>query len=79
MKEDIYARITPEVLAAADFRRSPDSDDSGSCIEVAVNLLDEHGFVLMRDSKSPDGPFLAYTRAEWEAFVGGVMDGEFDL
>lgn len=34
---------------------------------------------LMRDSSKPDGPVLAFTPEEWEAFVLGVKDGEFDL
>ncbi|WP_340137767.1 DUF397 domain-containing protein [Bailinhaonella thermotolerans] len=33
---------------------------------------------LMRDSKNPDGPVLAFTPSEWEAFTLGVKDGEFD-
>lgn len=34
--------------------------------------------VVMRDSNRPDGPVLYFTEAEWEAFVEGVKDGEFD-
>ena len=32
----------------------------------------------MRDSKDPDGPILVYTPAEFEAFLGGARNGEFD-
>jgi hypothetical protein len=35
--------------------------------------------VQVRDSKDPDGPVLAFTRREWEAFLAGCKDGEFDL
>ncbi|HEY1916618.1 MAG TPA: DUF397 domain-containing protein [Streptosporangiaceae bacterium] len=35
--------------------------------------------VTMRDASNPDGPTLVFTPAEWEAFVAGVRDGEFDL
>ena len=35
--------------------------------------------VAVRDSKAPDGPALIFTPAEWDAFVGGAQDGEFDL
>ncbi|NUT37165.1 MAG: DUF397 domain-containing protein [Hamadaea sp.] len=49
--------------------------DSNACVEVAA--LDEH--VLIRDSKDPDGPVLRFTRAEWEAFAGGLVDGDFVL
>jgi hypothetical protein len=34
--------------------------------------------VVMRDSKNPAGPILYFTEAEWDAFVAGVKDGEFD-
>jgi hypothetical protein len=34
--------------------------------------------VVMRDAKNPDGPTLYFTEAEWDAFVLGVKDGEFD-
>jgi hypothetical protein len=26
-----------------------------------------------------DGGTLIFTRAEWDAFIGGAKDGEFDL
>lgn len=47
----------------------------GACVEVAAG---PDGQVLMRDSKDPDGPTLAFTTAEWEAFVAGIRAGEFD-
>ncbi|MCP2261013.1 protein of unknown function (DUF397) [Streptoalloteichus tenebrarius] len=34
--------------------------------------------VVMRDGKDPDGPVLVFTHAEWDAFVEGAKDGEFD-
>ncbi|MGH3871078.1 MAG: DUF397 domain-containing protein [Pseudonocardiaceae bacterium] len=45
----------------------------GACVEVA----ELPGRVAMRDSKDPAGPVLAFTGAEWRAFVGGVRTGEF--
>lgn len=35
--------------------------------------------VLVRDTKVQDGPILEFTHEEWEAFIGGVRLGEFDL
>jgi hypothetical protein len=35
--------------------------------------------IAVRDSANPDGPALIFTPAEWDAFVGGAKDGEFDL
>jgi len=45
-------------------------------VEVAANLP---GVVSVRDSKDPDGPKLAFAAAEWDAFIAGVRDGQFDL
>ncbi|MBM2623665.1 DUF397 domain-containing protein [Actinoplanes sp. LDG1-06] len=50
--------------------------NGGDCVEVAVNLP---GIVAVRDSKHRDGAALVFTHAEWDAFLGGVRDGEFDL
>jgi hypothetical protein len=35
--------------------------------------------IAVRDAQNPDGPALIFTPAEWDAFVGGAKDGEFDL
>lgn len=56
------------------WRKSSYSHDNG-CVTVA-DLPD--GGRLVRDSKDPDGPVLAFTPAEWTAFVSGVKAGEFD-
>jgi hypothetical protein len=45
-------------------------------VEVASNLP---GIIAVRDSKVKGGPTLVYTPKEWEAFIAGVKDGEFDL
>lgn len=47
--------------------------DTNTCVEVALH----EGEVMVRDSKNPEGPFLRFSRREWEAFVGGVGDGDF--
>ncbi|WP_218025244.1 DUF397 domain-containing protein [Nocardia jejuensis] len=44
------------------------------CVEVAF-LVD--GTVAVRHSKVPDGHVLVFTPGEWDAFAGGVADGEF--
>ncbi|HLI39744.1 MAG TPA: DUF397 domain-containing protein [Streptosporangiaceae bacterium] len=64
----------------------PGDDDLGS-VEVTVTTdtsmaphkAGEAKLYVMRNSKDPDGPALYFTEAEWEAFVLGVKDGEFDL
>ena len=35
--------------------------------------------VAVRNSRMQDGPHLTFTSAEWEAFLLGVKDGEFDI
>ena len=57
------------------WRKSTYSSD-GACVEVAALGPDQVG---VRDSKDPHGPTLWFTPAEWQAFLAGVRDGEFDL
>jgi hypothetical protein len=52
-------------------RSGPHCDN---CVEVA--FVDPA--ILVRDSKDPNGPVLVFTGAEWDAFLGGAQDGEFD-
>ena len=51
------------------------SAEGDNCVEVA--FVDEA--IVVRDSKNQDGPVLIFTADEWDAFVGGAKDGEFDL
>jgi len=48
---------------------------NGNCVEVAEL---PGGSVGVRDSRDPGGPVLRFTRAERDAFLGGVRNGEFD-
>ncbi|WP_422773840.1 DUF397 domain-containing protein [Plantactinospora sp. WMMC1484] len=57
---------------------SRSSDGGGSCVEAGP-LLDGSERVALRHSKAPDAATIVYTRAEWDAFVAGVKDGEFDF
>ena len=47
---------------------------TGNCAEVAF----DGDVVLMRQSQNPSGPVLTFSRAEWTAFLTGVLRGEFD-
>ena len=58
------------------WQKSRRSNPSGNCVEVA-ELADGTG-VAVRNSRDPEGPVLVYTRAEIEAFILGVRDGDFD-
>ena len=46
-----------------------------NCVEVAF----WNGWVLMRDSKNPEGRVLMFTSAEWNAFLEGIHKGQFAL
>jgi hypothetical protein len=46
----------------------------GSCVEVAA-LAD--GQIALRDGKYPDLSPHIFTADEWDAFVAGVVAGEF--
>jgi hypothetical protein len=57
-----------------------DLSDSRVEVEIREGSKEGSGYVItMRDGSNPDGPVLVFTPAEWEAFVAGVRDGEFDL
>ena len=46
---------------------------------AAPHKADEPRLYVMYDAADPGGDKLYFTEAEWEAFVLGVKDGEFDL
>lgn len=47
---------------------------SGECVEVAQ----QNGMIVLRDSKRPGRRPQRYTTEEWDSFVRGVKAGEFD-
>ncbi|MBE3206657.1 DUF397 domain-containing protein [Frankia sp. CH37] len=62
-------------VSLAAWRKSSHSGGNGQCVEVA--FLDA-GNVAVRDSKNQNGPVLIFTPSEWDAFIGGAKDGEFE-
>ncbi len=57
------------------WRKSPVSNPSGDCVELAGLANDR---VAMRNSREPGGSVLVFARAEVRALVEGIKDGEFD-
>ena len=63
-------------LATAKGFKSSRSNAENNCVEVA--FLGTDG-VAVRDSKdNGHGPIMVFTPAEWDAFIGGAADGEFN-
>ena len=59
--------------------KSSYSANIGQCVETRFNPeWAIENTVLVRNSKSPEGSFVMFTKEEWEAFIVGVKDGEFD-
>ncbi|WP_326646852.1 DUF397 domain-containing protein [Streptosporangium sp. NBC_01755] len=74
-----HSKPSSAELAGVAWHISTKSENGGgSCVEAGP-LADGSGRVAVRHSHRPDGEVIVYTRAEWEAFVGGVKDGEFDF
>ncbi|WP_432092520.1 DUF397 domain-containing protein [Streptomyces sp. bgisy100] len=54
--------------------KSSYSNQNANCVEVLI----EAEAVRTRDTKDRSGPALTFSTGEWQAFVAGVADGEFD-
>ena len=57
-----------------EWRKSSFSNGGDNCVEVAFA---RDGRVGVRDSKDRGLPPHVLTRAEWDAFLSGVTNGEF--
>ncbi len=68
--------ISAREITAPWIKSSYSGPTGGNCVEVAFLA---GGDVAMRNSRHPDGPALIFSRAEWDAFLGGARDGEFSL
>jgi hypothetical protein len=67
--------VSATALDGVTWQKSRRSNSQGNCVEMAA-LPD--GDVAVRNSRHPEGPALIYTRAEIEALILGVKDGDFD-
>lgn len=55
--------------------KSSFSLNGGQCVEVRFTAAG----VQLRDDKIAESPVLTFSRAEWEAFLLGAWNGEFDI
>lgn len=56
------------------WRKSSFSGYNTNCVEIGLS----GGAVGVRDTNNRQGGILNFTTAEWDAFIGGVRNGEFD-
>jgi len=59
-----------------DFRKSSLCPHNAHCC-VAVAYKNE--MIALRDTKNPKQAPLYFTKDEWESFIGGVKNNEFDF
>lgn len=68
--------VSSAEIATASWYKSSASSYNGNCVEVS-HLRD--GRMAVRDTKDrASGPVLVFTRPEWDAFLTGAKNGEFD-
>jgi hypothetical protein len=67
---------TEETSAGSPWIKSSLSHANGNCVEI-TNL--PNGQVGMRHSKDVAGPVLSILSSEWKAFLGGILNGEFNF
>ena len=63
--------------SCVEWRKSSHSAGNGACVQWrksshsgGTECVEVADGVQVRDSKDPDGPVLAFTPAEWRAFIG---------
>ena len=67
-------RVTPPGTGVGLWRKATYSgSNGGGCVEVTGT---PDAAIAISDSKDPDGPRLAFTAADWRAFLCQVKDGQ---
>lgn len=65
-------------VAAAHWRRSAGGPGGLEVAFVAEPTGNRGEWVLLRVAGDPSGRILVYDRNEWECFLDGIRNGEFD-
>ncbi len=67
--------LTASPMTGTIWVKSSLSFANGNCVEVSDQ---PEGTIGVRNSRDREGPVLRFTTDEWQAFIGGVRNGEFD-
>lgn len=68
--------VSSAEISKASWYKSSASSYNGNCVEISHLQGDR---VAVRDTKDrTSGPALIFTRPEWDAFLAGAKNGEFD-
>jgi hypothetical protein len=73
--ENVASKYSDEKITGNLPWRKSSYSSSGGCVEAAA-AADQ---ILIRDSKNRNGSILRFDLFEWESFLAGVRDGEFDV
>lgn len=58
------------------WRLSTRSGNNGSCVAVAFV---KDNVIAVRNSNRPEQGYVVFSNAEWDAFIWGAKNCEFDL
>ena len=67
--------LDSSTMTGSTWVKSSLSFANGNCVEVSDQ---PGGTIGVRNSRDREGPVLRFTPDEWQAFLGGVRNGEFD-
>ena len=72
----VEVRRVDGMILDEQWRKATKSNNNGAC--AAVRAIG--GMVQIRDTKlGEDSPVLSFTAKEWEAFVDGAKNNEFEI
>ncbi|MEU9795555.1 DUF397 domain-containing protein [Streptomyces sparsogenes] len=64
------------LTVAAWIKSSYSTSSGGECVEFSPTFAPS-GVIPVRDSKTPQGPAIAFPTTAWSSFVSAVKHGEF--
>ncbi len=61
-----------------DWQRSQRSGQAGGELEIAFTCVNGQHWTLMRVCDDPSSRVMVFSRFEWDCFLDGARNGEFD-